>query len=266
MGKLIMNPEYDGLADIYDIWCEGDPSAAPCLDFYVERMCQQPGTRVELGVGTGRIAIPVLQRGGSLIGVDVSPRMLTTCRDKADRAGVGPALHLVQQDVRTLRLSTSADLITFPFRSFGHLLDDADKLACLRSVYANLVPGGRFLFDHYIWDEVWARNHDGVARLMAEQDFGAFRLRIWDLYQYSYAARRMDCRVRIQRLAAGSGEVLDERVERFEFSWIELSQVCQLIAESGFEVEALHGSFRPEYTFDPSSTEQVWILRRPVNS
>lgn len=259
-----MNRDYDGLADVYDLWSEADPSATPSLAFYVERMCRQEGERVELGVGTGRIAIPVLQRGGHLTGVDVSPRMLEACREKADRAGVTSALRLLQQDVRRLELDAPADLIIFPFRSVGHLLTEGDKLACFRSVFANLTPGGRFLFDHYVWDEAWARVHDGIARLMVERDLGKHRLRIYDLYRYRYDEQRMHCSVHIQRLAAGSDELLHERVQQFEFSWCEVDQVWRWAGETGFEVEALHGSFDPSDAFGPEATDQVWTLRRPV--
>lgn len=258
-----MRPDYDGLADIYDIWSRGDPAAAPSLTFYVERMSMNHGARVELGVGTGRIAIPVLKRGGSLTGVDISPRMLGACRAKADAAGVGHALNLVIQDVRRLRLETRAELVIFPFRSIGHLLSDEDKLSCLRSVYANLVPGGRFVFDHYVWDEAWARSNDGIARVLADQDLGDHHVRISDLYRYRYADRRMDCSIRIQRLATRNGEVLHERVEEFEFSWIEPSRLWRLAAEAGFEVEALYGSFSADHAFGPDATDQVWTLRRP---
>ena len=84
-----MRPDYDGLADIYDIWSQGDPAAAPSLTFYVECMSMNHGARVELGVGTGRIAIPVLKRGGSLTGVDISPRMRAPAARRRRRPGSG---------------------------------------------------------------------------------------------------------------------------------------------------------------------------------
>lgn len=261
-----MPSDYDGLADIYDLWCEADPSATPSLAFYVERLCRQERERVELGVGTGRIAIPVLQRGGQLTGVDASPRMLDTCREKAGRAGVRSALRLLHQDVRTLELGAPADLITFPFRSIGHLLTEEDKLACFRSVYFNLAPGGRFVFDHYVWNEAWARRFDGVSRLMVERDLGDFRLRISDLYRYNYDEQSMDCSIRIQQFAAGSELLLRERVQQFEFTWFDVDQVRRWASVTGFEVEALHGSFDTSCDFGPEATDQVWTLRRPVDS
>lgn len=260
-----MTSDYDDLADIYDLWAEADPSAAASLDFYVERMRESGQGRVELGVGTGRIAIPVLQQGGCLTGVDVSSRMLDVCHTKADRAGVADALSLIHQDVRELELDAAAELVVFPFRSIGHLLNEADKLACFRSVYANLVPGGRFVFDHYIWNEAWARSHDGVPIPMVDQDLGDHRVRIHDLYQYRYDDQRMDCSVRIERLTS-DGRLLEERVHQFEFSWFNVDQVYRWAEESGFEVEAVYGSFDSEEAVGPQTANQIWNLRRPATS
>jgi SAM-dependent methyltransferase len=260
-----MTSDYDDLADIYDLWAEADVSAAASLSFYVERMREPEQGRVELGIGTGRVAIPVLQEGGCLTGVDVSSRMLEVCRTKAERAGVADALCLIQQDVRELELDAAAELVIFPFRSIGHLLSEADKLACFRSVYANLVPGGRFVFDHYIWNEAWARSHDGVPIPMVDQDLGEHRVRIFDLYQYRYDDQRMDCSVRIERVGL-DGRLIDERVHRFEFSWFNVDQVCRWAEKTGFEVEAVYGSFESREAVSPQTVNQIWTLRRPVTS
>lgn len=260
-----MTRDYDGLAEIYDLWAEADASATPSLAFYMALMRGPARERVELGVGTGRIAIPILQEGGCLTGVDASPRMLDLCRAKADRAGVSGRLRLLQRDVRQLDLDTPAELVTFPFRSIGHLLTDSDKLACFRSVYANLMPGGRFVFDHYIWDEAWARANDGVSTLMVDHRFADHRLRVYDTYHYRYSDQRMDCSVRIQRLSTGDDRLLEDRLQHFEFSWFEVCQVRQWAQETGFEVEALFGSFNASDDHGPQSVNQVWTLRKPVN-
>jgi len=260
-----MASDYDELADIYDLWAEADPNAAASLAFYVDRMREPAQGRVELGVGTGRIAIPVLRQGGSLTGVDVSSGMLEVCRTKADQAGVAQALRLIQQDVRELELDAAAELIVFPFRSIGHLLSEADKIAGLRAVYANLVPGGRFVFDHYIWNEAWARSHDGLPIPMVDQDLEEHKVRIHDLYQYRYDDQHMDCSVRIERLTS-DGRLLDERVHQFEFSWFNEDQVYRWAEESGFEVESAYGSFESREAIGPQAMNQIWTLRRPVIS
>jgi SAM-dependent methyltransferase len=259
-----MTQHYDRLADIYDSWAAADPSAEASLIFYSELLQQHDGGRVELGVGTGRIAIPVLEFGGRLTGVDSSARMLEACQRRAEREGVADRLVLLRQDVRSLRLDEPVALVVFPFRSIGHLLTDSDKLACLRSVFANLAPGGRFVFDHYVWNQEWARAHDGVARLMVDETLDGHRLQIYDVYHYRYEDQEMHCSIHICReLPDGSST---ERVEQFDFSWVAPSQVRRWAQETGFEVEALYGAFDATAPFDERATDQIWTLRRPIAS
>ena len=101
---------------------------------------------------------------------------------------------------------------------------------------------------------------------MVERDLGDFLLRISDLYRYHYDEQRMDCSVHIQQFAAGSEDLLWERVQQFEFTWFDVDQVRCWASDAGFEVEALHGSFDPSHAFGPDATDQVWTLRRPEAS
>ena len=158
--------EYDSLADIYNFWSSADPAFIPTHDFYVEVSRKAEGLVVELGVGTGRIAIDVAKNGKSVVGVDISSEMLKRCRAELLLAGVSDRISLLQADVRDFELQEKANLIIFPFRSMGHLLSSDDKRLALQHIYGQLLPGGHFLFDHYVFDEQWARAHHGVPRLM----------------------------------------------------------------------------------------------------
>ena len=76
---------YLAFVGFYDAWTEG---LIGDVDFYVRRAQAVRGPIVELGVGTGRIAIPTAEAGQSVIGVDVSPAMLAEARRRAALAGV----------------------------------------------------------------------------------------------------------------------------------------------------------------------------------
>ena len=71
---------YDSIARLYDPWSR---SVTEDVDFYVDLACGAIAPVVELGVGTGRIAIRVAQAGVAVIGVDDSPGMLEICRKHA---------------------------------------------------------------------------------------------------------------------------------------------------------------------------------------
>ena len=76
---------YDAIAALYDPWSR---SVTEDVDFYVAQARKAGSPVVELGVGTGRIAVPVARAGVQVIGIDDSEGMLALCRARAAEAGV----------------------------------------------------------------------------------------------------------------------------------------------------------------------------------
>ncbi len=102
---------------------------------------------MELGVGTGRIAIPTALAGAHVIGVDSSAGMLAVCAERAREAGVAERLDLRLGDLRRPPVDERVPLVTCPFRSYLHLRDDDERLEALRAARELLRPGGRLVFD-----------------------------------------------------------------------------------------------------------------------
>jgi SAM-dependent methyltransferase len=258
------SPEYDPLANVYDLWASADPAYKATHDFYV-RLCEESdGIIVELGIGTGRIAIDIAKQGKNIIGVDISNSMLEECRLQATKNGVLDRIRLLRDDIRTFEIEQKADLIIFPFRSIGHFLSIDSKKQALKNIYDQLAPGGRFVFDHYIFCEPWAKNHDGVSRLMYHSHIlNESNLYIWDTYEYDYHAQQMDCTITIEKTDRNG--VVSNRIHcPLSFSWIYPEQVRQLAIEIGFEFEAVYGDFSCN-ELNTSSPEQVWVFRRRCN-
>jgi SAM-dependent methyltransferase len=256
-----LSPEYDQLAAFYDMWSLADPAAEPSRQFYVETCASEPGTVVELGVGTGRIAIDIAQRGKEIIGIDISSAMLARCRVKFEEAGLSSYLRLIESDVRTFSMSEPAALITFPFRSIGHLLTRQDKLDLFTHVRENLIPGGHFLFDHYVLDENWARNRHGIPQMMCRIDDidGTCRL-VWDVYLFDFNTQRMQCYIMVEELDR-AGSVSARTYYPLAFSWLKPEQTHELLLEAGFEIEATYGDFS-RTPFVSNSEQQIWLAKR----
>src|SRR5207247_7917914 len=100
---------YDRIAGLYDPWSR---SVTEDIPFYVAEAREAGGPVVELGVGTGRIAVPTAQAGIRVIGVDDSRGMLDVCRARADRAGVADLLALRLGDLRDPPVSERVRLVT----------------------------------------------------------------------------------------------------------------------------------------------------------
>src|SRR5438270_4715681 len=135
---------YDAIARLYDPWSR---SVTEDVGFYVDEAVADGGPVVELGVGTGRIAVPVAAAGVSVVGVDASAAMLEVCAERAAAAGVSERIDLRLGDLRDPPVGERVGLVTCPFRAYLHLESDAERRRALRRARELLVPGGRLVFD-----------------------------------------------------------------------------------------------------------------------
>ena len=165
---------YDAIARLYDPWSR---SVTEDVGFYVDEAVADGGPVVELGVGTGRIAVPVAAAGVSVIGVDASVAMLEVCAERAAAAGVAGRLDLRLGDLRDPPVHERVRLVTCPFRAYLHLRTDDERRAALLRAYELLEPGGRLVFD------VFAPGADDVAETHGrwlEREPGIFERADWD--------------------------------------------------------------------------------------
>jgi SAM-dependent methyltransferase len=152
-----MDRFYEGATSLfvkaYDaFYREERPQFAADVAFY-ERLARETGGPVlELACGTGRIALPLAERGIAITGVDLSDGMLAVARRKAAAlpAPVRERLTLVEQDMSELDLSGRFGLIFIPARSFQHLLTIELQEKTLAAARRHLGTYGRLalhLFD-----------------------------------------------------------------------------------------------------------------------
>ena len=229
---------YDPIARLYDPW---STSVIEDISFYVDEALAAGGPIVELGVGTGRIAIPTAMAGVSVIGVDSSPGMLEVCAQRAREAGIEDRLDLRLGDLRRPPVDERVHLVTCPFRAYLHLPDDGKRLDALRAARELLQPGGHLVFD------VFAPSRDDIEETdgrWLEREPGIFERADWDL-----DARALTLSV---RGAQGASSMT--------LWWLEPERWHSLLSEAGFEVVACYGWFdrRP---YD-GGEDTVWIASR----
>ena len=230
---------YDAIAELYDPWSR---TVTEDVDFYVAEARKARSTVVELGVGTGRIAVPTAVAGVPVIGVDSSPGMLEVCRRRADAAGVSHLVDLRLGDLRDPPVTERVRLVTSPFRAFLHLETDAERRTTLAAVQRLLEPGGRFVFD------VFAPSVEDVEETHGrwlEREPGIWELALWDL------DRRV---LTLQVRGPGSESSLS-------LTWLPNEEWRVLLEESGFEIVACYGWFdlRPY----AGGEDSIWLARRP---
>jgi SAM-dependent methyltransferase len=227
--------DYDAFAPVYDTLAAAMTEDVP---FYVSLAAEAAGPVVELAVGTGRVAIPIVeQTGRRVIGIDLSAGMLEVARRRAVEAGVD--VDLRQGDMADLALDEPTDLVICPFRAMLHLPGHLARVVVMQRVYEALVPGGRFAWNTFVFDPAVADEIGG-----AWIDNNGVRSRS----TYDFAERRIDL-----ELEGGATVPL---------WWADRDEWEAALAEAGLEVEALYGWFdrRP---FDDASREYVYVARKP---
>ncbi|MBR8659338.1 class I SAM-dependent methyltransferase [Brevibacillus sp. NL20B1] len=136
---------YAHLASVYDKLMADSPYDQ-WLD-WLERVWEKrekPRQVIDLGCGTGSIAIPLAKRGYRVTGVDLSAEMLAVAYDKMRREQV--QITWVEQDMRELDLP-AADAVISLCDSLSYLTEEEDVKQTFERVYQHLNPGGTFLFD-----------------------------------------------------------------------------------------------------------------------
>lgn len=114
------------------------------IEVYTKKLEQIAGTVLEAGVGTGRMLIPLIERGIRVDGVDSSPEMLKQCRVNLKQRRLDALLY--EQDLTTLSLPHRYDAIIMPAGSFC-LLPKEKAQEILESFYHHLNRGGQIILD-----------------------------------------------------------------------------------------------------------------------
>lgn len=135
----------DGIADVYDAWYPGgDPG--PIVD-RLEALSGD-GPVLELGIGTGRIAIPLAAAGVTVHGIDASEAMVEKLRAKPGAAGIGVTV----SDFADFQVEDRFSLVFVVFNTFFGILTQDDQVRGFQCVADHLAPSGRFLLECFVPD------------------------------------------------------------------------------------------------------------------
>lgn len=227
------------------------------LDAYWEQH-GRPATIVDLGCGTGTIAIPLAQSGYDVTGVDLSEDMLAVARDK--EAAARQDVHLPgrldwqQGDMRAWSPAAPADAVISLCDCLNYLLSEEDIRLAFRSIYKSLAPGGVFLFDmhhanqleEYMLHEPFCLDDDDVSY-------------IWTC-ALDEAAATMTHRLAffLPEEDGRYARVVETHRQR---AYDEMT-VRRLLAEAGFDAVASYADFTFEPIREDSTLRMFFAARR----
>ena len=233
----------DGIADVYDDWYSfGDPGPI------VERLMALAGEgrALELGIGTGRVAIPLAAAGVPVHGLDASEAMVEKLRAKPG----GSNIPVTIGDFARTRVEGDFSLVYVVFNTLFSLIEQDEQVSCFRNVADHLVPGGRFLLECFFPD--LGRFDRGQRLAVSEIDEEGVRI---EASLHDPINQRVKARI----------VVLGEEGNRFyplqaRYSWpSELDLMARL---AGLELEHRWGGWKEE-EFTAASGRHVSVYRKP---
>ncbi len=246
---------YDAWADIYDAVFSYVVDDVP---FYIDEAKQAGGAALELGCGTGRIAIPISLNGVDVVGLDSSASMLERAQRKADAAGA-TNLTLLHGDMRDFAVSRQFSLVIIPFRGLLSLLTVEDEARTLLNIKRLLAPGGKLIFDIFVPDLNMLLQDGDVPyhfQDVCDPSTGK-RMVLWNQASYDAFSQVMSIRTTIEEID-GYGRVASKLYRDFALRYIFRWEMHHLLRACGYDVLALYGDFE-RGPFDERSADMVWV-------
>jgi len=250
-----MTHAYDAFAPHFDAWQRafGAPYDALILPRVLDALTRHaPGARriVDLGAGTGELAVALAAHGYRVVAVDCSAPMLEVARTKARALHLPEPPELVLQDLRTFRLEVPADAALCVYTVMNQLTRDGDLARALAATRDALVPGGLFVFELNL-PAGYARHWSGTETVVLD-DVVVVRV-----HRRLPGSSVIEARVTIRPRRDGGGEEVTDRILQRPYDDAEVEAA---LAGAGF-VPLERARFNP---FAPAEApvKALWCARR----
>ncbi|MQA01215.1 MAG: methyltransferase domain-containing protein [Streptosporangiales bacterium] len=202
------------------------------------------GRVLEFAIGTGRVAVPLAQRGVPVTGIELSVPMVEQLRTKVDEAMVP----VVVGDMASARAPGEYSLVYLVFNTIGNLLTQAEQVACFRNAARHLAAGGRFVIELGVPD--LRKLPPGQQAVVFHSEAGYMGVDTYDVVRQHLVSHHF-------RFADGRQAELFRTPQRYVWP-AELDLMAQL---AGFELESRHADWAgAEFTAESGSHISVYRL------
>ncbi|HKG50453.1 MAG TPA: class I SAM-dependent methyltransferase [Actinomycetales bacterium] len=221
--------------------------APEVLEPTVDRLTQlaRGGPALEFAVGTGRVAIPLSERGVAVTGIELSTAMVDELRAKAD----ADTIPVVIGDMATAHAPGEFTLVYLVFNTISNLLTQDEQVACFRNAAQHLAPGGRFVVE--LWVPELRKLPPGQQATVFQSEPGYIGLDTYDVLRQRVVSHHF-------RFGAGHEAQVFRSPHRYIWP-AELDLMAQL---AGFELESRRADWAGA-EFTAESRSHVTVYRRP---
>jgi SAM-dependent methyltransferase len=214
----------------------------PTVDRLVE--LAGDGRALELAIGTGRVAVPLAERGVPVTGVELSRPMIDQLRTKVDET----TIPVIEGDMASAQAPGRYSVVYLVYNTISNLLTQAEQVACFRNAARHLTPGGRFVIE--LWVPELRKLPPGQQATVWQNEPGYIGLDTYDVLQQLVVSHHF-------RFGADTEAQLFRSPHRYIWP-AELDLMAQL---AGFELEARHADWQgAEFTAESRSHVSVYRL------
>jgi SAM-dependent methyltransferase len=213
------------------------------------RYAGDPPRALELAIGSGRIALPLREKGVAVAGIDISEEMVARLRAKPG----GEKIPVSMGDFGEVDVDDTFPLIYLTFNTIFALLTQERQVDCFQNVADHLEPGGCFIIDCFVPD---VTRFDQYNTRMGVSSIDSVDEHTYEMSVYDPVSQRVSSHM-LKRLADGSTVTLPVEIR---FAWpSELDLMARL---AGLELEDRFGWYdlRP---FNQRSTSHMSVYRKP---
>ncbi len=252
---------YAEWANWYDLFYSTESSDE--VDFYLHEALNADGPVLEIGVGTGRIAIPAAAQGVEVVGVDASAEMLAVAEEKARAASPMPgSLTLTQADMRSLDLGRKDfALVTIPARTLLLATTYDDQLKTLCSVARHVWPGGRLVFNVFnpTPDLIFDESDERVEIGEVVEPGSGMRYRLTAINRFDAESQINDA-VQVVEEIGNDGSSTERARLSVRLRYLLPHEVFSMLDETSLVVESVFGWF-DRTPFDEGSDELIFVAK-----
>lgn len=202
------------------------------------------GRALEFAIGTGRVAVPLAQRGVPVTGIELSQPMIEQLRTKVDEASIP----VVLGDMATARAPGEYTLVYLVFNAISNLLTQAEQVACFHNAARHLKRGGRFVVE--LWVPELRKLPPGQTAVVFQSELGYIGLDTYDVLHQLVVSHHF---------TFDNGK--EARVFRSPHRYIWPAELDLMGQLAGFELETRHADWAGnEFTAESRSHVSVYRL------
>jgi SAM-dependent methyltransferase len=203
------------------------------------------GPVLEFAIGTGRVAVPLAERGVRVTGIELSQPMIDQLRTKVDEA----TIPVIAGDMATAVAQGKYTLVYLVYNTISNLLTQAEQVACFRNAARHLTPGGRFVIE--LWVPELRKLPPGQQAMVWRSDPGYIGLDTYDVLRQHVVSHHFTF-----------DESRQARLTRSPHRYIWPAELDLMAQLAGFELETRHADWGGA-DFTAESRSHVSVYRIP---